>query len=180
MTIRSHPREWGYTLIEMMVTVAIVGVVSAITLTSFRPYFQEQKLRLAAGELENQLTTGRTIATKNSGNCRIRLLSTTTASFVADPDLINDVCTGKLRELNLYLSASTDLTISGDTTYTFTKIGTLDGAIPPGSGATSFTTLLSSSATPWVWCVNVSWPTGLVRVGTKNSTNEKSCNYRRG
>jgi prepilin-type N-terminal cleavage/methylation domain-containing protein len=68
MTIRSHPREWGYTLIEMMVTVAIVGVVSAITLTSFRPYFQEQKLRLAAGELENQLTTGRTIATKNSGN----------------------------------------------------------------------------------------------------------------
>jgi len=165
----------GFTLTEVMVVVAIMGVVMAMTLASFRSYLQEQRLRLTANELASLLGTGQSIATKQSGTCRIKLQSGTGAIFGADTSLSGNVCTNSnLARANLYLTATTNLSVSGDTTYTYTEFGTLDGAA-------SLTTLLSSTATPWVWCISVSSPTGLVRIGTKDSrVNNAACNYRRG
>ena len=165
----------GFTLTEVMVVVAIMGVVMAMTLASFRSYLQEQRLRLTANELANLLRTGQSIAAKKSGTCKITLQSGTGAIFGADSSLSNNVCTNSnLARANLYLTAGTNLSVSGRTTYTYTKFATLDGG-------SSLTTFLSSTSTPWEWCINVSSPTGLVRIGTKDSrVSNASCNYRRG
>ena len=177
-------RQRGFTLVELLVAIAIVAMISGISLMSFRSYLQEQRLRLTAAELENHLSTARTIALKNlnnlkqlknSGNCRVKLLSAAAATFGPDTSLNDNVCTlDNLPNLNLYLTASKDLTISDNTTYTFTKFGTLDGG-------TSLSTTLSSVATPWSWCIHVTGATGIIRVGTKDSRNASpTCNYRRG
>jgi len=175
MSRATQHEQSGFTLTEVMVVVAIIALVMAMTMASFRSYLQEQRLRLTANELANLLGTGQNIAAKKSGTCKIKLQSGTGAIFGADTSLSGNVCTNSnLARANLYLTASINLSVSGDNTYTYTKFGTLDGAA-------SLTTLLSSSSTPWVWCISVSSPTGLVRIGTKDSrVNDASCNYRRG
>ena len=64
-----HPHHLrGFTLVELMVTLAMLGVLMAIALPSFRPLFERWHVRQITGELESALYYARSEAIKHGGN----------------------------------------------------------------------------------------------------------------
>jgi prepilin-type N-terminal cleavage/methylation domain-containing protein len=55
----------GFTLVELMVTVAVIGIVSFIVIGSTYRFLQEQKLRQAANEFVSYLLTARARALRD-------------------------------------------------------------------------------------------------------------------
>jgi len=168
-------RKDGFTLVELMSAVAILSILAAISWQAMQAPLQEQRLRQTAVELEDLLNTARTTAVKTSETCKI---SQQTVSGIAvftsyDSTLAKNNCaTTKALYLNPYVTGTSKLAIAGPTPFTFTKYGTLDGA-------TSLTTILSApGVTAWQWCVDVSAPAAIVRVGTRANA-ASTCNYLR-
>ncbi len=83
MAIRS--REGGFTLIEVMVVVAIIGIVSAIAVPNYLQWNSKNQLREAANRIQSQLTFAR-IAAMNRN-------TTTTVTFFMAGNLVTVVTT---------------------------------------------------------------------------------------
>ena len=174
----------GFTLVELMSAVAIMTILVAISWQAMQGPLQEQRLRQAAVELADLLNTARTTAAKNSYTCKIEQ-QTVSGVLVYTRNNTSEVpynCFGSPGVANasqqLYLNPSlivtSNLVISGANAFTFTKYGTLDGA-------TSLTTVLgvsSGTGTSWQWCIDVSAPAAIVRVGTRANASS-TCNYLR-
>jgi prepilin-type N-terminal cleavage/methylation domain-containing protein len=84
MRIRASrdPRERGYTLVEMLVVVAIIGMISLVTVPNFVVYQRSAKLKSSLRQLTNDLRYTRQMAI--SRNCRTKIsFQTDTAPGVA-------------------------------------------------------------------------------------------------
>ena len=60
--LRSMRRESGFTLIEIMVVVAIVGVMASIAIPNFTQWQTRNRLHQATAEVASQLTMARMVA----------------------------------------------------------------------------------------------------------------------
>lgn len=70
----NHPlsaRNAGFTLIELMVTVAMLAILAALATPSFRQFVEAQRLRDASFGLVSDLTLARSEAIKRGGNVAI-------------------------------------------------------------------------------------------------------------
>lgn len=67
-----HTRCAGFTLIELMVTVAMLAVLAALATPSFRELIEAQRLRDTAFGLVSDLTLARSEAIKRGGNVALR------------------------------------------------------------------------------------------------------------
>ncbi|MEA5415419.1 pilus assembly FimT family protein [Synechococcus sp. BA-132 BA5] len=160
--------DQGFTLIELMVTVAVISILSAVGFRSFSGFLEQQKLRQAALELAGMLRNSRALAMKNGAACQI--IQTTTATFGADSSLTGNTCTStNVPALNLRASSGSSVLMATNATFTFTPNGFASG--------TSATTLLSSSLATSQWCVSLISPSALIRVGWTTRSNVNACNY---
>ncbi len=57
--LRRKPREGGFTLIEVMIVVAIIGVTSMLAVPNYISWNARYELRQAATEIQNQLSIAR-------------------------------------------------------------------------------------------------------------------------
>jgi type IV fimbrial biogenesis protein FimT len=78
MLIRTHPTR-GFTLIEVMITIAVVGILAALGLPSFFAWIQNQKIRTASEAVINgvQLARAEAISRNLSGGVRFTLVPAT-------------------------------------------------------------------------------------------------------
>jgi len=124
----------GFTLLELMITVAVIAIVSSITLRSTYTFLQEQKLRQAANEFVSYLLTARAMALREasvSGKaCEVTLNASD--NIVAPTNLTENVCNDAppLPPLDLLVaSGSSELAINvgdgGPLLITFTRMGTV-------------------------------------------------------
>jgi Tfp pilus assembly protein FimT len=139
--IGSNPRRrpQAFTLMELMLIVAVIGIVTGVAFTSMAAFLQEQKLRQAAAELASYLQSGRARAQREGGAqaggvgfCELAISGTQIAPTTATYNVCNNA--PLLPSLDLAaISAASGLAItaSSSTPITFTRLGTLASATMP-------------------------------------------------
>jgi len=177
----------AFTLLELMVTVAVIGIVSSIVIPSTFRFLQEQKLRQAANELVSYLLTARAKALREasvSGKaCEVMLdNSDKTASPTTNPA---NVCKDAppLPILNLgTASGDGNLTITsnqGSSPYliTFTRMGTVASSNLSPDALVSLPRIfyLSHTSAKHQRCVMVDLNS--LRMGWRNPEESLTCTY---
>lgn len=127
----------GFTLVELMITIAIAGVLASIALPSFRDFVRTQRVKSASFELVSALTLTRSEAIKRNTDVAL-----TQASGGWQNGWAITVGGQVLRQQGTYNSLS--ITDSADTsTVTFTRDGRTSTstnftvAASPGSSSVS-------------------------------------------
>ena len=85
--MNNHKNNSGFTLIEIMVTIAIVGIFASIALPSFSRLIESNRINTATNELVSNLLFARSEALKRSNTvtlCPSITQNLATASCVAD------------------------------------------------------------------------------------------------
>ena len=182
----------GFTLFELMITVAVIAIFSSIGLRNTYTFLQEQKLRQASNELLSYLLTARAKALREanvseSGTAKACEVMIDASSNTISPSQSSaaNVCNDSpsLPELNLLAaSGGSNLTLTaseGSSPFfiTFTRMGTVASSNLSNSQSVSLplTFYLSNpSATQLQRCVMVDLNT--LRIGWRNSADE-ACTY---
>jgi type IV fimbrial biogenesis protein FimT len=173
--IRPFRRAAGYTLVELMFTIAILGIILAIALPTFSDYFEKNRLRGAADDTISFLAQARAEAVKRDRDVNVKTGGSGAAwclgaNSAADPTLGEQVpaaedcdctsagaCTIGGDAYTLDGAQYTDVTIdAANDEFVFdSKVGTIDNL----TGA-AFT--LSSASDRWALRIDVS-PLGQAR-----------------
>lgn len=166
----STPKD-SFTLVELMITVVVLLTLSSIAFRSFSDFLEQRKLRQAAIELAGLLRTSRTLAVKNAASCQIIQTSSSTATFGANSSFTGNTCTSSnVPPLSLRAAAGSNAVSATDATFTFTRSGFAAGS--------SATTLISSPNSQSRYCVSLTSPSAIVRIGWTNGSAVSSCNFR--
>jgi len=135
----------GFTLVELMVTVAIAGILLSLAFPSFKAWMQNTKIRAVAESIQNGLQLARTEAVRR--NTRVQLIGSegggwTVGCFNAVPDENGDGvddCPKVIQQRNAAeLGSSLPQVIASPadtTTVTFDGLGRVrptnkDGSLP--------------------------------------------------
>ena len=141
-------------MIELMVTVAVIGIVSSILIPFSIRNYTNQQLRTAAVTLSGHLRAARQAALAEDATCTVTITATGEVTSAGS-------CAGRVPPVNVTLETRlNDLAITGDLTVVFNRVG-----ITPAQT----TTVLSSNQTPNGLCVGVSTPLGIVRTGVRTA-----------
>lgn len=84
------PRS-GFTLIEMLVVIAIMAVIGIFTLSNYKSFGEDQSLKNAVLDIQSQLRTAQTNATTNL-KCGTQYSATWQVEFADDDKTINLKC----------------------------------------------------------------------------------------
>jgi len=178
----------AFTLLELMVVIAVILILASLVIRGTYTYLQEQHLRQAANELVSYLLTARERALRDanvSGKaCEVQLDAAT--STVGATSAAGNVCNVPpvLPALNLLTaSGGAALTISssaGDSPYyiTFTRSGTVASSNLSSGAAITLPRIFylsNSPATQMQRCVMVDLNS--LRIGWRNSPDTALCTY---
>jgi type IV fimbrial biogenesis protein FimT len=130
-------KQAGFSLVEMMIVVAVIGITAAFAMPSYRTWIQNTRIRVTAESIQNGLQKAKTEALRH--NARVRFTLNNDASWVVGcvtpvADLNGDGladCPASI-ESSAASEASGDITVntdSGNTILTFTNFGTRDPAL---------------------------------------------------
>ena len=148
-------RTLGFTLIEMMVVIAVIAVLSAIAVPSFMEYARNQRLNGAARQVYTDLMNARQQAVTENKKIIVQFVNNHQYQFVRDNDASETVTTWDetlvLRDIQPEYS---DVTFSAGFNPAFR---------PNGTGKNPVITLTSSS-TGKTKCITIS-TAGRIKIG---------------
>jgi Tfp pilus assembly protein FimT len=122
-------RPQAFTLVELLVIVAVIGIVSGVAITGMATFLQEQKLRQATAELASYLQNARARAQREGGFCEVAVSGTQIAPTTANLNVCNNAPVQPSLDLAAVSAASgLAVTASPSTPITFTRLGTLVGS----------------------------------------------------
>lgn len=122
---RGVRRDQGFTLLELLVTVAVAAILAAVAVPSFSSYLGNQRTRGAAQELFLDLLYARSEAVKRNAQVQI----TASGGAWADGWRVTDTGGNTLREHDGFDGIRIS---AGLTTLTFNRNGRLVGGGAPG------------------------------------------------
>ena len=130
MTIRQN--EWGFTLLELMIVVAITGIIASFAMPSYQDVLERKRLKQVVESLKSDLQLARTRAIKQSQNVLVSRttgnagawcygLSTKTAcSCVQATTTATDYCEIK-RVLGSSFESTNMVSANGNSTFDFRR-----------------------------------------------------------
>lgn len=123
--------KMGFSMIEMVIVLAIMGIVSAIAAPNFMRYMAERRLNGAARMVMSDLMNARMLAVTLGRNVRVTFSTSASASYIYD-------ATGTPATRNVQTSFGYhDVSVSANNNPTFTPTGRLSGITPCTATLTS-------------------------------------------
>lgn len=147
----------GFSLIEILVVVAIMALVGIFTFSNYKSFGEDQNLKNAVLDIQSQLRTAQTNATTNL-KCGTEYSAIWQVEFATDKKTVNLKCSTSAdtqKELKLDTNiaivtvAGADAGCPSDTPFTisFAPISGKITIVPVGANCTSLTVTLKNSKT---------------------------------
>jgi len=160
-------KSLGFTLLELMIVVAIVGIVASIAVPSFQDTLERANLKEAAESLKSDLLFAKTEAIKRSQNITVSIVKGTSPSWCYGINDTNTNCAcGSVSTANCgmksidgTLFSGVDLTASSNTTFNFRR-GTATN-IGPILSTSNYTIKITVSGQGRVRICNIAGSSGL-------------------
>ncbi|MGB8701402.1 MAG: prepilin-type N-terminal cleavage/methylation domain-containing protein, partial [Thermosynechococcaceae cyanobacterium] len=183
---RSHQqrhgwRQWGFTLIEMMVIVMVVGVLSAIAAPSFGALMDNIKVSQTVSDLRLALQDTQRQAIRANKTCQAQFVTKTSHSKTEDSVSGNCLTSGNPdvpKNLQVANNIQPDASLSGGSTtvsvITFNPIGSAEFSVAttvqppnlPSDPSGKLVVLIPTKTQVKKKCVAISSTLGLTRIGT--------------
>lgn len=157
----------GFTLMELMVTMAVAGILSGIALSSMSQPWRRQRLDTAAKELTAWLEQRRIQAIQTSSNCIISI-NASQAQLAAASD---NSC-GEFGLLDLRNSTTNSQSLNLNSTDDVDELL----FTPRGTSTTAAELSLRLPGESRQRCINITSPLGLIRLGQRSSASD-ACDY---
>ena len=137
-------RTGGFSLIELMVVIAILGILMSIAVPAFSEWVASQRVRDTAADIHTSLMRARNEATSRGLSVSITPASGNWANgwYIANPDATYNPDPANPTVFIEQHGPVQNATISGAGTITFTSVGRLSGvalAIRVAAGGTTLT-----------------------------------------
>jgi Tfp pilus assembly protein FimT len=148
-------KKSGFSLTELMVIAAVVGVVTAIAAPNYMNYMADRRLKGAARMVMSDLMAARQKAVSQNYQFMVFFNTQTTYTILYDTNNNGTADTGETTEAKNIRNDYYDVTFSASGNPVFSPRGT--------AGATAVTVTLTSARTGASQCVMVA-PTGRVKI----------------
>ena len=87
-SLPAQPVEKGFTLAELVILIAVIGILSVMAVPAFLRYYQAATLKSGAQQFAAMINQARELAIKENGNVCVKLSSTTQMTYALN------TCTG--------------------------------------------------------------------------------------
>ncbi len=139
------PKSAGFTMIEMMITIAIFSITLTYGVSSYRTWVQNNQIRNAAESIQNGVQRARAEAVKCNANVAFAL-GTGSSWTVTHVNACGSAAAGSVLESRSSSEGSKNVTVAANaTTLTFGSLGTVVANADASAALTQVN--LSSSVT---------------------------------
>jgi len=132
-------RKYGFTLLELMIVIAVMGILATIAAPNFMRYMAERRLNGAARMVMSDLMNARMLAVTLNRNVQVTFSTSASAFYTYDA-----VGTAAVRNIQTGFGYQ-DVTVSATSNLTFAPTGRLSGSF--GSTVTLTSTALTQPKT---------------------------------
>ena len=139
-TTDKHLRISGFTMTEVLIVTAIIGILSAIILVGYERNLQEERLKSVSREIASAFKEVTKLSRQKSTHCELSLNYTNAVITVVNSAECSGIGIGTSIDLKAKTDNIEDLKICGrtDMDQTFTCDATNNESDPPGSTSSTF------------------------------------------